>query len=240
MDKWRKKLSTPWATALVAVLFLSAGLAVGAGLALFFTEKPPAPKIAAEKAKIALPPAAKPKRASLPVAKPQWVRNAVAVPESDGKPLIAVVIDDLGLSQKRSAMVIGLPGPLTLAFLPYAAKLPEQAERARAAGHELLIHVPMEPEGEEADPGPRVLTTRMQGPEILERLRWDLGRFDHYVGINNHMGSKFTKDPARLAMVFQELKTRGLLFIDSRTTSETVARKLAREMSIPFAERKVF
>ncbi|MCE2510315.1 MAG: divergent polysaccharide deacetylase family protein [Alphaproteobacteria bacterium] len=241
-----KTLARPW---IAAVLALGVGLALGAGLTLFLGETPSASKIETTHKEAARRPV--PKVAGLPAAKPgdflpgeaskpQWIRNAVAVPENGERPLIAIVIDDLGLSPKRSAMAIGLPGPLTLAFLPYAAKLPEQARRARAAGHELLVHVPMEPEGKVADPGPRALMTRMSVEEILERLRWDLDRFDHYVGINNHMGSKFTKNPERLALVFQELKSRGLLFLDSRTTSDTVARELAGEMGIPFAERQVF
>ena len=154
--------------------------------------------------------------------------------------MIAIILDDLGMSRARTADAIKLSAPLTLAFLPYASRLPEQTKAARDAGHELLIHVPMEPQGKHGDPGPHALMAHMTQDEILEQLSWDFDRFKHYVGINNHMGSKFTKDPARLAVVFRELKARGLLFIDSRTTADSVAKKLAREIGVPFAERQVF
>ncbi len=94
-------------------------------------------------------------------AQPSWIRNAALVSENGEKPLIAIIVDDLGLNQVRARMAIGLPGPLTLAFLPYASKLPEQAASARKAGHELLVHVPMEPEGKLGDPGPQALMTHM-------------------------------------------------------------------------------
>ncbi len=229
MGEDRQKTVKPWALVLAALLCLGAGLAIGAGLAALFADAPSATKVEDGQKVVGLPPM-----------KPQWIRNAVVVPENGGKPLIAVIVDDLGLNQTRSKVAIGLPGPLTLAFLPYAPKLPEQAASARKAGHELLVHVPMEPEGKLGDPGPQALMTHMQSQEILERLRWNLDRFDHYVGINNHMGSKFTQDADRLALVFQELKTRGLLFIDSRTSAETVAKKLAGKIGLPFAERRVF
>lgn len=248
MHKWQKQLAGPWKTIFIAFLFLGLGLGLGAGVALFFAEKPAAPKILAS---VPAPSKALPKPANrvetlpapvpAPMPVPQWMRNAMPAPEAGAKPMIAVILDDLGPNQAGTEAAIDLPPPITLAFLPYAENLPKLTAKARAAGHELLVHVPMEPDGEGGeDPGPQVLLTRLGPDEVLKRLRWDLDRFDHYVGINNHMGSKFTKDPARLAIVFKELKKRGLLFIDSRTTAETAARRVAEEIGVPFAERQVF
>jgi len=172
--------------------------------------------------------------------KPAWVRHAVAVPALAGTPMIAVVIDDLGMDRKRSARAVGLPGPLTMAFLAYAEALQQQTAAARANGHELMVHVPMEPEGDFVDPGPQVLRTGHQHLELLRRLHWDLARFDGYVGINNHMGSKFTGDREAMLVVLRELKSRGLLFLDSRTTAATVAARLAAEIGVPHASRDVF
>jgi len=125
---------------------------------------------------------------------PAWIRNAVPAPARNGRPRIAVVIDDLGLDHARSARAIALPAPLTLAFLPYAMDLGSQTEAARKAGHELLVHVPMEPIGKSNDAGPSPLDVGMSAEAVLQRLRWDLSRFDGYVGIDNHMGSRFTAD----------------------------------------------
>ncbi len=169
-----------------------------------------------------------------------WRRFARASPETNGRPTITVVLDDLGVDRKRTARAIGLRAPLTLSFLTYASGLERQAASARALGHELLVHVPMEPVGKNVDPGPNVLITGMDRDAILRRLDWGLNRFSAYVGVNNHMGSRFTADRDGMAVVMAELKRRGLLFLDSRTTRATVGPALAREYEVPLAQRNVF
>src|SRR5262249_17124643 len=119
-------------------------------------------------------------------AKPAWLRYAVPAPLTGNRPLIAIVLDDLGLDRTRTAEAIRLQGPLTLSFMTYASDIGTQTEAARRAGHELFLHVPMEAVDRHADPGPHALLTTLARDEILERLRWDLGRFDGFVGINNH------------------------------------------------------
>jgi len=171
---------------------------------------------------------------------PAWIRNAVPAPLKDARPRVAVVIDDLGLDRRRSERAIALPGPLTLSFLPYAMDLPRQAEAARKAGHELLVHVPMEPLGKGLDAGPNPLDVGVGNDEVLQRLRWDLSRFEGYVGINNHMGSRFTSDAEALRPVMQELHERGLLFIDSRTVARSAGMEMASEYHVPNAGRDVF
>jgi len=171
---------------------------------------------------------------------PAWIRYAVPAPPKDARPRIAIVIDDLGLDRRRTERAIALPGPLTLSFLAYAADLPRQAEAAHRGGHELMLHVPMEPVGKVLDTGPNELDVGLSQDELLQRLRWDLGRFDGYVGINNHMGSKFTSDTASMRPVMEELRRRGLLFLDSRTIGSTTGMDLARELGVPHAGRDVF
>ena len=170
---------------------------------------------------------------------PQWRRNAVILPESANKPMIAIVIDDMGLNPRRSAAVMKLPGPLTLAFLPYANELPGQTAAAHAQGHELMVHVSMQPLGAD-NPGPNALTTNLPSGEIKRRLAWALGTFDGYVGINNHMGSLFTTDREGMAVVMAELKARGLLFLDSRTGPNSVGNSTATALGVPHAARHVF
>jgi uncharacterized protein len=171
---------------------------------------------------------------------PAWQRYAVAVSTRQGRPKIAVVLDDLGLSQSRTAEAIRLPAPLTMSFLPYADNLPDQTAAAHKAGHELMVHVPMEPLGADNDPGPRALLTTLPEAELLRRLRYDLTRCDGYVGINNHMGSKFTSDPKGMMVVLTELKKRGLLFLDSQTIQSSVAGDLSESLGLPTARRSVF
>ncbi|MBI1776324.1 MAG: divergent polysaccharide deacetylase family protein [Proteobacteria bacterium] len=169
-----------------------------------------------------------------------WRRYAVAVPPPDDRPMIAVVIDDAGVDRARTQQAIRLRAPLTIAFLPYAQDLKAQTEAAHAAGHELMVHVPMEPFGEYHDPGPNVLLVKQSRTELLHRLVRDLESFQGYVGINNHMGSRFTSNAETMGPVAAELKRRGLLFLDSRTTAQSVAFQVAVEHGVPSAVRDVF
>jgi uncharacterized protein len=175
-----------------------------------------------------------------PRAQPAWLRFAVPAPPTGNRPLVAIVLDDLGLDRARTAAAIRLPGPVTLSFMTYAGDLAEQTEAARRAGHELLLHVPMEAVDRHENPGPHALYTALSRDEILDRLRWGLNRFDGYVGINNHMGSKFTADRSAMAPVIEELHARGLVFLDSRTTASSVGFGLAAADGVPHAARDVF
>ncbi len=196
---------------------------------------PPAPPAPAASAPPAPAPAVEDTGAA-----PPWRRFAVAAAVPDDRPVVAVVIDDMGIDRRRTARAIALAGPLTLSFLTYAADLPAQTAAARGAGHELLVHVAMEPGNAALDPGPNVLLTAHDADELRRRLRWGLERFAAYVGVNNHMGSKFTADAEAMAVVMEELGRRGLLFLDSRTTAATVGATLAAEKGVPFAERNIF
>jgi uncharacterized protein len=98
----------------------------------------------------------------------------------------------------------------------------------------------MEPMKGDLDPGPRALTLDASEQDLLARLDWGLGRFPGYIGINNHMGSRFTQDERGMRIVLQELKRRNLLFLDSRTISTTVGDRLATQMGVAHVMRDVF
>ncbi len=171
---------------------------------------------------------------------PLWLRNATAPKAVKGQPMIAVVIDDIGPNLRNARRTISLPAPLTLAFLPYANHLDDLTGKAREAGHELLVHMPMEPEEQSQNPGENALLTGLAPEELQRRLKWSLDRFSGYVGMNNHMGSKFTKSEAGMRLVMSELAKRGLLFLDSRTIAESRAEAAAKAFRLPFAQRDVF
>lgn len=171
---------------------------------------------------------------------PDWQRLAVAAPAAAGRPEIAVIIDDVGLDRRRSEKVIELPGPLTISFMSYAEDMARQEADARAHGHELMMHVPMEPLDATLDAGPNVLTDALSPAEIRQHLDADLAKFGGIVGINNHMGSKFTANAAGMEVVMQDLRERGLLFIDSLTTEKSVGLATARRYGVPSAARNVF
>jgi polysaccharide deacetylase 2 family uncharacterized protein YibQ len=187
-----------------------------------------------------VPATALPSRAAPVGGQASWLRNARPFVDTAGRPAIAIVIDDLGLGAEFTRRAIALDSAVTLALMTYAPRLADWSGAARAAKHEILVHVPMQPLNGKIDPGPRALTVALSDAEILDRLRWGLGRLDGYVGINNHMGSRFTQDRAGMSVVMEEIKSRGLLFLDSVTIGRTVGSATAAPMRVPFAERNVF
>jgi len=177
---------------------------------------------------------------ALPKGMPPWKRYALASPATNGKPMIAVIIDDMGVDKKRSEKILQLPGPLTVSLMSYADDLGRLSDEAHRQGDELMMHVPMEPMAERVDPGPGALLTSLSEDEIRKRFSDDLDRFTGYVGINNHMGSKFTAYAPGMTLVMEELRRRGLLFIDSLTTEHSVGLDMAHRFGIPTAGRNVF
>ena len=153
---------------------------------------------------------------------------------------IALIIDDLGWDLLTTVEIADLPGPLTLAFLPYPEGLPEQVQVARRAGHEVIVHMPMEPISPVEDAGRMALRVLLGAAEIGRRLAWAIGRVPGAIGMNNHMGSRFTKNCAGMAVVFEAIARRGLVYIDSRTTGASVGRPLAGSIGVAFAQRDVF
>lgn len=171
---------------------------------------------------------------------PAWQRNAVQLTTLPSGPAIAIVIDDVGLNRPGAERSIALPAPVTLAMMTYAEGLPGLAQRARSAGHELMVHMPMQPIDAEYDAGIKVLTVDLPQQELRDRIAWGLTRFDGYVGINNHMGSRFTTHGAGMATLMTELKRRGLMFLDSRTVGNSLGAAAARSAGVPAVERDVF
>ena len=158
---------------------------------------------------------------------------------SGTRPKIALVIDDVGVDLKGSERAINLPPSVTLSFLPYAVRLREQTKSARDAGHELLLHMPMEPIGHE-DPGPGALLVDLPMRDLQQRFETALASFTGFDGVNNHMGSKFTAYADGMNMVMDELKQRHLFFLNSRTSAQSVGKKIAEEKNLPTIGRDVF
>ncbi|MBS0540933.1 MAG: divergent polysaccharide deacetylase family protein [Proteobacteria bacterium] len=180
-----------------------------------------------------------PQLAAASASSAMWRRNAVPFADLHTRPLIAIVIDDVGLDRPHSRRAWELPGPITLSFLPYAKDLREQARAAHARGQELMLHLPMEPMGR-ADPGPGALLVSLGESELRQRVTTALDSFDGYVGVNNHMGSRFTANKPGMETAMRLFKARGLMFLDSRTTAQTVAEQTAQELGVPTMQRNVF
>ncbi|MGE0422140.1 MAG: divergent polysaccharide deacetylase family protein [Reyranellaceae bacterium] len=168
-----------------------------------------------------------------------WRRYAIPFNDDRRRPLIVVVIDDMGLDRPRSRRVTELPRPLTLSYLPYARDLEQQTAAAHSRGHELMLHLPMEPLGR-VDPGPNALLTTLSLDMIRRRTVAALDSFSGYVAVNNHMGSRFTTWRPGVEVSLREMKARGLAFLDSRTHTDTVGAQVADELGMPNVDRHVF
>lgn len=175
-----------------------------------------------------------------PPHQPEWSENAPKLDAAPGQARVIIVIDDLGVSRGYSKEVLELPGPLTLAFLPYAEGLEPLVEQGRRNGHEIIVHMPMEPMDQNLDMGGIYLDTDQTPEEFDAMLEKGLNAFEGYVGINNHMGSRLTQDRAAMSKVMGELHERGLLFLDSRTIGSSVAAETAAAFQVPYAVRDVF
>lgn len=173
----------------------------------------------------------------------EWFHGRPPLPPSGSapdRPIIAIVIDDVGVDRKRSARAIELPFAVTLSFLPYSHDIRGQTERALQKGHELMVHLPMQPDRPTADPGPVYLGADMPLDEIRRRIETNLAAFSGYAGVNNHMGSRFTRSASGTAVLMDELKSRELFFLDSKTSADSVAEDAAKTGGVQATHRDVF
>lgn len=158
-----------------------------------------------------------------------------------GRAAVAIIVDDMGssLSELRSLMSIGYP--LTFSVIPVLPHAREVARGAVQGGYEVMLHLPMEPEGypdRRIEPGALLLS--LPDDEILSRMERLASVIPEAVGANNHMGSRFTADQGKMEVVLGDLKTRGLFFVDSVTTPKSVGYQTARRLGVRSARRQIF
>jgi polysaccharide deacetylase 2 family uncharacterized protein YibQ len=162
-------------------------------------------------------------------------------PLSRKLPKVAIIIDDLGYDSKIAEKFIQLDATLTFAVLPHSPQQKRIVSLAQKRGLEIMLHLPMEPlEYPAVNPGPGTLLTSMSPDQLLDQLAKNLDDIPSAAGVNNHMGSKLTAESDQMNQVFSILKKRGLFFIDSRTTADTICMPSARLFKLPFAQRDVF
>jgi polysaccharide deacetylase 2 family uncharacterized protein YibQ len=164
--------------------------------------------------------------------------TAYAAPAAPGKLRIAIVMTGLGLSARQTqAALEGLPAAVTVGLLPYASDAPHWLSAARAAGHEVVLQVPMEPfDFPDSDPGPHTLRSASAASSNTDRLNWALSRFTGYAGVANLLGDRLLSDSDALAPILTTLSRRGLYFYDTGTASQSVAPQVAGSLAAPFAQ----
>ncbi len=158
---------------------------------------------------------------------------------------VALIIDDIGNDLVNGRGVVELPGPLACAFLPHTPHAARLARLAGASGKEVLLHQPLEARGSNHLLGPGALRLDMPVPDMQRVLNDNLSAIPGAVGLNGHMGSAFTSEKRAMAALMQLISERRragvpLYYVDSRTSTESVARRSAALYEVPFIQRDVF
>lgn len=199
-----------------ALITLPDGASAGGGAAITAPRRPPAePLPAAPIAGLSQPGPNGP----LPMinADGRTPAQAYARPfRPNGRPRVALIVGGLGLNAVTTrAAIERLPAEVTLSFVPYAEGLQGWIDLARAHGHEVLIEIPMEPQGyPDNDPGPYTLLANAGPDDIRQRLEWLLGRATGYFGVTNYLGDRFVTSDGAMSAFLGVMRSRGLAFID--------------------------
>lgn len=179
----------------------------------------------------AVPPVRMPLPAPAPLPPPRPLRA--------GAPKIVFVIDDIGHSIESLDSFRRLGNRVTYAILPFL-KYSVYFDRLSAeTGAEIILHMPLE-SVKDTIPGPGLIRTNMSNDYVLDILDRELNLLPHCVGVNNHMGSKGTADPWLMELILKRLKQRNMIFMDSMTTAQSVARQVGSMIGLPVLKRDIF
>jgi len=156
------------------------------------------------------------------------------------QPAISIIIDDMGYRLQSGLRAVNLPGAITYSFLPHSPHAVALSQSAYQKNKEIMLHLPMESEaGKKLGPGG--LTECMTEDKFTEVLQSSLNSVPHVSGFNNHMGSLLTKSQLWMTRLMRKAAMGNkLYFVDSRTTSNSVAYKMARNAGIESIKRDIF
>ncbi|MBI4080973.1 MAG: divergent polysaccharide deacetylase family protein [Candidatus Lambdaproteobacteria bacterium] len=242
--------SLRWAMlGLLAMLSVPLGFVVAALLGLA-TRPVPAPKapplvlvqpltgVGPSQGRRRLQPSAPP-----PERAPHWRQRPSRWRESDEHEgaLLAIVVDDLGYSLAASRALLAIGQPLTYSIIPRLAHSRQTAQLVARAGQEFIVHAPMEPaDFPRQNPGEDALLRAMSERETRERLLDYFADLPGAVGLSNHMGSAYSDDAAKMALVQAAVAERRLVFLNSKTSASPVPARIAQAAGYAYLERDVF
>lgn len=157
-------------------------------------------------------------------------------------PRLIIVMDDLGENTAYVRRLLELPCPVVLAVWPGATYARKTAEMGHAAGRQVLVHMPMQPCDPRQKMGVFGLTVDMRESAVALNLRQALARVPHAVGLNNHMGSRFTSNEEAMIRFCRELRRQAPDFfvLDSLTLDTSVLYEQARKQGFRAFRRNVF
>lgn len=170
--------------------------------------------------------------------------ESISVPETKGEGKVrgkmALVIDDFGYNKESISAYAAINRPLTFAVIPYRPFSNEAAARGLSSGHQVILHLPMEPLDQGAQSEALTVTVAMSDKEIQEMVQKAIDTVPGLIGVNNHQGSRATADKRVMRNVLSVLKADNLFFVDSRTNGQSVAAETARQMGIQAGENELF
>jgi uncharacterized protein len=172
-----------------------------------------------------------------PVLRPEKQKKKITTSK---KPRLALLIDDMGYQKDTGEKLLELDLNLSFAFLPHAPFVKEQSEIARIKNRDILLHLPMEPLDSSIDPGPGSISQGMSKAKIRKIVEQDLKMIPLAIGINNHMGSKYTQNMIAMGIFLELVREKDIFFVDSFTTPKSIGFTLARKMGVKTAKRNVF
>ena len=165
-----------------------------------------------------------------------WLASSAAA-----APRVAIIIDDLGYERVAGERAISLPGPIAYAVLPDAPRTTELARLAHARGKDVLLHLPLQAASDTHGEPSSGLLLDMSRQQFRHAVGERIDAVPHIVGVNTHRGSLLTRHPGHMRWLMDEIAARGnLLFVDSYTTAQSVALRIAHEQGIDAARRDVF
>ncbi|MDD5757665.1 MAG: divergent polysaccharide deacetylase family protein [Desulfobulbaceae bacterium] len=188
-----------------------------------------------EASRVATPPPSPP-----PEPAPKEDATAEPQPTPLSNPRLAIIIDDIGNTKTVAEQIIALDLPLSFSILPHTPHANHLASMAKARGHDILLHLPMEASDPKWHTGPGSLLLSMSKEEIQETINQDLDTPYRAIGINNHMGSKFSENPVAMRVFLSTIKAKSLFFVDSQTATNSVGYSIARDLGVKTAKRDIF
>lgn len=156
-------------------------------------------------------------------------------------PRISIIIDDLGYRLDAGQRAIELPGPISFAVLPGAPSARTLAVMAFESGKEVLLHLPLQATPNDAVQEPLGINLDMNRQEFVDTFERALTSVPHAIGVNSHRGSMLTRHPGHMQWLMDEILSReNLFFVDSFTTHQSIALRIAAETGVDARKRDVF
>ncbi len=158
--------------------------------------------------------------------------------DKKSRPKIAIIIDDVS-TQAQKETILAMGYKITMAFLPPTSGHPESARIAQNLPFH-MIHFPMQASSAFKGAEINTLTINDSYETIENRVKQLRAWYPNAIYTNNHTGSVFTENEEAMDKLFRALKKYNFIFVDSRTSNKSVAKKYAQKYNMPYIVRNTF